>query len=155
MRENELILIVDQDNTVVVVVAKKYLDNNQVAVVSFGYEGGGCWSDYNAIIQMDKYDELVEKYISLSFYEDSDNQEYEDYYSELYTEIKKHINLDNEDDVPTLIHTTDDYITIPKYYNDYNLIDLNWDWDTDILLVISKDWPFKFSFLENNDYSNE
>lgn len=135
-----------EDNALSLVMGKKYLDDNRVAIVAHGYEGGGCWGDYYGVLQLDEFGECVEEVIQSFSGIDQEDYEYEEVYREIQEYIKKYIDF-LDDEVPCINNAG-------LKHEDYNeadgVLDISWDWDSDAHIVLSQDWPFFYRWEEND-----
>jgi hypothetical protein len=134
-----------EENILRLVMGKKYLDDNKVAIVAHGYEGGGCWTDWYAVLQLDEFGECVEEIIE-SFAFTEDDYQYEEVYQEIQDYLEKYIDfLDGE--APCLNSTALEH---EDYNEEEGSLDLSWDWDSDVHVVLSQDWPFFYRWEKDD-----
>jgi hypothetical protein len=132
------------DNTLRLAMAKKVLDDNKVIIAAYGYEGGGCYSDYYAVLQLDEYGESVEAILERHIGEPEDT-EYYDQYEQLNDYIAKYCYYD--EDTPFL---KPECVEDSEYDKETGIYDHEWDWDDEVHLAVSQDWQI-FYLWKNED----
>lgn len=133
-----------QEPCLAVAMAKKVLNDNKVALVAYGYEGGGCWSDYYAVYKLDEYMEGVEEIIESWVGGPDEPSDYLDDYEELNDYISKFCDFD-EDGVPIL---KEECLTDAEYDSETGQYDHEWDWDDGVHFAASDDWQFHARWSE-------
>jgi len=128
------------DNTIRLAMAKKVLDDGKVILAAYGYEGGGCYSDYYAVLQLDEYGESVETFIE-SHIGEPDESEYYDQYEQLNDYITKFCYYD--EDIPFL---KKECVEDSEYDKETGVYDHEWDWDDEVHFAVSEDWQILYSW---------
>lgn len=121
--------------------AKKIVDN-QAIIVAYGYEGGGCWSDYYAVYQLDDYMESVEEVIETSIGFPDEDTDYLSIYEELNEYINKFCDFD-EEGFPFL---KEECTKDSEFNEETGEYDHDWDWDDEVHLTACQDWPIFYSW---------
>lgn len=129
----------DEDGNIIrLVIARKDLEDDKVAIVAHGYEGGGCWTDYYAILQLDSFQESVEEIVEswiASGVEDSENQ---DTFDEINQYIQEFVFFDDS----CIPRFRTESIESEEYDIECGTLEIDWDWDAEIMPAISEDWQF-------------
>lgn len=134
------------DNTLRLAMAKKVLDDDKVIVAAYGYEGGGCYSDYYAVLQLDEYGESVETIIE-RYVGEPDESEYYDEYQQLNDYIAKFCYYD--EDIPFL---KPECVEDSEYDEETGIYEHEWDWDDEVHFAVSQDWQIFYLWKnEEND----
>lgn len=122
---------------VAISMAKKVLDGDRIALVAYGYEGGGCWSDYCALYQLDEYMENVLDVIEshIGYPEESS---YVGVFGELMQYTNKFCDFD-EEGIPVF---KQECLSSPNYNKETDEYIENWNWDDGVHLVASDEWQF-------------
>jgi len=131
------------DNTLRLAIAKKVLDDDKVIVAAYGYEGGGCYSDYYAVLQLDEYQESVEAILERHIGEPEDT-EYYDQYQQLNDYIAKYCYYD--EDIPFLYP---DCVKDSEFNQETGEYDHEWDWDDEVHFAVSEDWQIFYSWKKD------
>jgi hypothetical protein len=143
--EDEIFIVLETENpseddnrTVRLVMCKRDLGNDLFALVAIGYEGGGSWSEYYAVYQLDEFHEsiLETKESLIGATEDSPHYE-------TYNQIQESINTYcdfNEDFVP---HLKEDFLSDLRAHQGLASYE-SWNWDDGIHLAASGNWQIMF-----------
>ena len=96
-----------------IIIGAKYLPDNKISIFAYGYEGGGCWSDFYATISMDSvYEEVVsiDEYYN-GIYDEDSNSDFEKSYNTEYEDIgdflSKYFDTDDDCNEPHWIASED------------------------------------------------
>lgn len=139
-----------------IIIGAKYLPDNKISIFAYGYEGGGCWSDFYATISMDSvYEEVVsiDEYYN-GIYDEDSNSDFEKSYNTEYEDIgdflSKYFDLD-EDCKPYWIASEDcsefeDNEFLLSWTSE-DIPDLSYIWPL-ILPTLSEHWPFHLKWSE-------
>lgn len=132
------------DFTLRIAMAKKVIDNKAI-VVACGYEGGGCWSDFYAVYELDDYAESVENTIETFVGFPDEDTEYLSDYEELNEYINKFCDF-NEESAPSLKEECREDSEFDKETGEY---DHEWDWDDGVHFTASEDWQLFYSWKQD------
>lgn len=122
------------------IMAKKILADDKVAFYSYGYEGGE-YSLYCAIYQLDEFSENV-----IDVIEEHDgnieDSEYHSIFDDLIDYVSQYVTIDDYG-WPSL---NEEFIEDVRY-DSYELsFNDEWDFDDDVHLTASKNWPFFYDW---------
>jgi hypothetical protein len=131
------------DNTLRLAMAKKVLDDDKVIIAAYGYEGGGCYSDYYAVLQLDEYQESVESILERHIGDPEDTEYYDDY-QQLNEYIAKYCYYDEDTPFLNLPECVKD-----EYDKDTGIYDHEWDWDDEVHFAVSEDWQIFYTWKKD------
>jgi hypothetical protein len=129
------------DFTLRLAMAKKIIDDKAI-IVAVGYEGGGCWSDYYAVYQLDNHNESVEEVIEAFVGFPDEDTEYLNIYQELNEYISKFCDDDGEG-VPFL---KEECIKDSEFNENTGEYVHEWNWDDEVHLAACEDWQIFYSW---------
>jgi hypothetical protein len=129
-----------KSNCLDIIIGAKYLPDNKISIFAYGYEGGGCWSDFYATISMDSvYEEVVsiDEYYN-GIYDEDSNSDFEKSYNTEYEDIgdflSKYFDTDEDCNEPHWIASED----CSEFKGDEFLL----SWQSDDIPNLSYLWPF-------------
>jgi hypothetical protein len=130
----------DDDRRVRLVMCKRCLGNDLFALVAIGYEGGGSWSEFYAVYQLDDFHEsILETKESLKG--ESDDSTYYETYNQLHETINNYCDF-NEEFIPSLKEEFVASLISDKGFKYYE----SWNWDDGIHLAASSNWQIQFNW---------
>jgi hypothetical protein len=149
-REDEVFIILESegssedDNRLArLVMYKRDLGNNLFALVAIGPEGGGCWSEFFAVYQLDEFHESIlgtkESLVGGSATADSP-------YYETYNGILKAVDAYCDFDAQWAPSLKKEFLSGVANQEGLVVYQNYWNWDDGIHLAASDSWQIKFHF---------
>ena len=132
----------ENDRMVRLVMCKKDIGDDIVAMVAVGYEGGGQWSEYYAVYKLDEYQESVEDTIEYSIGMPDYDSKYQSEYDDILQYINKFCDFD-EEFIPFL---KEEYLNEDEFDNESETYDKDWNWDDETHLIASSDWQIFYKW---------
>ena len=125
------------------VMCKRDLGNNLFALVAIGPEGGGCWSDFFAVYQLDEFHEsILDTRESLVGGSEATDSPYYDAYNGILKAVDTFCDFDDQW-APSL---REEFLCELANQEGLVVYQNYWNWDDGIHLAASKSWQLKFHF---------
>ena len=140
-----------------IIIGAKYLPDNKISIFAYGYEGGGCWSDFYATSSMDSvYEDVVsiDEYYN-GIYDEDNNSDFEKSYNTEYEDIgdflSKYFDTDDDCNEPHWIASEDcsefEGNEFSLSWKSDDIPNLSYLWPF-ILPTLSEYWPFHLKWFE-------
>jgi hypothetical protein len=146
-----------KSNCLDIIIGAKYLPDNKISIFAYGYEGGGCWSDFSATILMDSvYEDIVsiEEYFCGIYDEDSNencSENYEEEYENIGAFLSKYFDTGEDCNEPYWIASENcsefEGNEFLLSWTSEDIPDLSYIWPL-ILPTLSEYWPFHLKWSE-------
>jgi hypothetical protein len=131
----------ESEQMIRLVMLKRDLGDNIFALVAIGYEGGGAWSEYYAVYELDEFHESILETKESLIGPDEESQYY-DVYNSIQECINNYCDF-NEEFVPYL---KEELMGELRDDGDSKIYQTFWNWDDGIHLTASKNWQIQYRF---------
>ena len=125
------------------VMCKRDLGDNLFALVAIGPEGGGSWSEFFAVYQLDTFNESIldtkESLVGGSATEDSP---FYDTYNQILQSLDAYCDFDEE----WAPHLKEEFLSKVRNQEGLAVYQNYWNWDDGIHLAASGSWQIRFRF---------